>query len=51
MVKFDTKHEEAAFLMEMCSVYPGDPDGSIMRYVYKLLDLQYEPVEVEVTYY
>jgi len=48
---FDSPEEEAEFLMQMCTIYPGDPDGSIMKYVCEeLLNIPYKPVEVLISY-
>lgn len=46
-----TKEEEIELLLQMVGIYPGDPDGSIMRYVCELQGIEYDPPEVTVTYY
>lgn len=51
--------EDAQLLLDMCNVYPGDPDGTMQRQAKKLffaadflqlLDEQEDEVKVEVTY-
>ena len=50
-MEFSSIQEEIEFLQQMQCIYPGDPSGSIQKYICELLGIEYEPIEIEVTYY